>query len=87
MISILIIGLIALLLISLKKRQRLEVELSRKDSQMKVTEQYYERRVIIREKILSQHIDNAIRRNKSVYYVPRLNEIIEYNELEELGEL
>lgn len=57
------------------------------NSQMKVTEQYHERRAIIRERILNQSIDNAIKRNRSVYYVPRLNEIIEYKELEELGEL
>lgn len=87
MISVLIIGLVALYLMSLRIRKRLEIELSRKDSQMEVSKQYHERRAIIRERILNQSIDNAIKRNRSVYYVPRLNEIIEYKELEELGEL
>ena len=84
---VLILGLATMYSISYRLRSKLQKKLDYVRASKKVQQAFFDSQVKIHLDISAKAIDNAIIRSRSVYYVPRLNEIVEFKELEDLGEL
>lgn len=89
-----VLGLMIMLLFSYRTRNRLERELadtvdkaSMQDALNSVSTQYLQNRLDSTLERVSLNIENTYKRYKKVYYIPRINEIVEYSELKEIGDL
>lgn len=82
-----IVCLILLYVIRYRISKKLEKDLESSRNALRINEDYYRIRKDVYDRMITNNINNTIRRQNTVYYVPRLNEIVEYKELEELGEL